>query len=66
MRTILLALLLTATAAAAEPPAGFTPLFNGKDFTGWRGRPHFDPAKEAEGDERPVRVNLFEAGPPGP
>ena len=51
MRTILLALLLTATAAAAEPPAGFTPLFNGKDFSSWRGRPHFDPAKEAEGTD---------------
>jgi hypothetical protein len=38
-----------ATVAGAEPPAGFTPLFNGTDFSGWRGRPHFDPAREAEG-----------------
>ena len=30
-----------------EPPAGFTALFNGKDLSGWRGRPHLDPAKEA-------------------
>ena len=28
-------------------PAGFTPLFNGSDLSGWRGRPHFDPAAEA-------------------
>ena len=27
-------------------PGGFTPLFNGEDLTGWRGRPHFDPAAE--------------------
>ncbi len=24
-------------------PEGFTPLFNGKNFEGWHGRPHFDP-----------------------
>jgi len=29
------------------PPAGFTALFNGKDLTGWRGRPHLSPVKEA-------------------
>ncbi|MFZ4733428.1 MAG: family 16 glycoside hydrolase [Pirellulales bacterium] len=28
-------------------PSGFTPLFNGVDLAGWRGRPHFDPAAEA-------------------
>ncbi|MSR26058.1 MAG: DUF1080 domain-containing protein, partial [Planctomycetaceae bacterium] len=28
-------------------PAGFTALFNGSDLSGWRGRPHFDPAAEA-------------------
>lgn len=27
----------------AETPDGFRPLFNGKDLTGWHGRPHFDP-----------------------
>jgi len=32
---------------AAEPPEGFTALFNGKDFTGWHGRPHYDPRKLA-------------------
>ncbi len=27
------------------PPEGFTTLFNGKDLTGWRGRPQMSPAK---------------------
>jgi hypothetical protein len=41
----------TALLAPAPPvaPAGWTALFNGRDLAGWRGRPHFDPAKEAEG-----------------
>ena len=26
-----------------QPPAGFTPVFNGKDLAGWHGMPHFDP-----------------------
>lgn len=30
---------------AQEIPAGFTPLFNGKDLSGWYGVPHFDPRK---------------------
>lgn len=34
--------------AAVQPPDGFTALFNGKDFTGWRGMPHFDPRKLRE------------------
>lgn len=29
------------------PPLGFTALFNGKDVSGWRGRPHLDPRQEA-------------------
>ncbi|MFM7034884.1 MAG: DUF1080 domain-containing protein [Planctomycetia bacterium] len=37
MRTLVLSLLLATTTAAAEPPAGFTPLFNGKDLSGWQG-----------------------------
>ena len=43
--------------SAAEPPAGFMPLFNGRDLAGWRGRPHFDPATESEGtaEERTKR-----------
>jgi len=35
------------TAEAAEPPAGFTALFNGQDLAGWHGMPHFDPRKLA-------------------
>jgi hypothetical protein len=30
------AILLSAVASAADPPQGFTSLFNGKDFTGWK------------------------------
>lgn len=37
---------------AAEPPQGFMALFNGKDLSGWRGQPHFDPRKlDAMSDE---------------
>jgi hypothetical protein len=45
----LLALLaLPALSQTNRPPAGFTPLFNGQDLTGWRGRqPTYDPAAEA-------------------
>ena len=45
----LAALLATVSLQAeTQPPAGFTPLFNGKDLTGWHGQPHFDPRKLAE------------------
>ena len=33
------------TTSADEIPAGFTPIFNGKDLSGWFGMPHFDPRK---------------------
>ena len=33
------------SASAAQPPAGFTALFNGKDLTGWRGGTTFDHRK---------------------
>src|SRR4051812_46317885 len=33
---------LAFTSRAAQPPAGFTALFNGKDLTGWRGGDTFD------------------------
>ena len=36
-----------ALGAAAEPPKGFTALFNAKDLAGWHGMPHFDPRKLA-------------------
>jgi hypothetical protein len=35
------------SAMAAEPPRGFTSLFNETDLTGWHGMPHFDPNKLA-------------------
>jgi len=37
-----------------EAPKGFVALFNGKDFSGWHGMPHFDPRKLAamSADER--------------
>ena len=41
--------LVAGTFVGAEPPAGFTPLFNGRDLAGWRGRPHLDPRAEAAG-----------------
>ena len=34
-----------ASLLAAAPPPGFTPLFNGKDLTGWRGGDTFDHRK---------------------
>jgi hypothetical protein len=38
--------------AAQKAPPGFTALFNGKDLSGWRGRPHLDPSKEAAMDKK--------------
>ena len=32
-------------AEAADPPKGFTSIFNGKDLTGWHGMGHFNPNK---------------------
>ena len=66
---LLLALLAAASfaplakAAAVEPPAGYASLFNGRDLNGWRGRPHLDPAKDAEGapDERARRQAGWDA-----
>lgn len=44
-------------------PAGFTPLFNGSDLSGWRGRPHFDPAAEAalSAEERAAKQAEWDA-----
>ncbi len=47
--TALVIVALAGVARAAEPPAGFTSLFNGRDLSGWRGRPQLDPRKEAAG-----------------
>ena len=33
--------------SSAAAPEGFAPLFNGRDFTGWHGRPHYDPRRLA-------------------
>jgi len=33
--------------AQEQPPSGFTPLFNGRDLSGWVGLEHFDPRKLA-------------------
>jgi hypothetical protein len=46
---LLAGVMLAAPAGAQTPPAGFTSLFNGKDFSGWRGRqPNYNPAEEAK------------------
>jgi hypothetical protein len=49
MAVAMLALVLApGQAGIRQPPKGFTALFNGKDFAGWRGRqPNYDPAAEA-------------------
>ncbi|PHX94339.1 MAG: hypothetical protein CK546_07080 [Pedosphaera sp.] len=43
--TTFAALALSVSAQAAQPPAGFTALFNGKDLKGWRGGGTFDHRK---------------------
>lgn len=45
---VLLSAGFVSSAKGAEPPKGFTAIFNGKDLTGWVGMPHFDPNKLAE------------------
>lgn len=54
-----LVVIVAARAAAADvtAPEGYTPLFNGRDLAGWRGRPHLDPREDARGGdaERDVR-----------
>ena len=47
-------------ADAADPPAGFTSIFNGKDLTGWRGMGHFNPQKLAKMSEE-ARANKHAA-----
>ncbi|QDU63111.1 hypothetical protein Pan216_39860 [Planctomycetes bacterium Pan216] len=44
------------------PPKGYSALFNGKDLSGWQGRPHFDPAKWAalSEDERAAKQKEFD------
>jgi hypothetical protein len=51
LHSVALSLLLVAPVLARadqpKPPPGFTPLFNGKDLTGWHGMDHYDPYKLA-------------------
>jgi len=37
IRTLILTLAALATTAFSSDEEGFTPIFNGKDFTGWKG-----------------------------
>ncbi|MCI0748114.1 MAG: DUF1080 domain-containing protein [Verrucomicrobia subdivision 3 bacterium] len=61
---ILLALTLLATEHAFAADAGFKPLFNGKDLTGWNGNPKFWSVKDGtlQGQttaENPTKGNTF-------
>jgi len=51
-----------AQAADSFPPTGFEVLFNGKDFSGWHGMPHYDPVKLAglPEDERAQLLKTWE------
>ena len=69
--SLAVALAVSGAAPAAEPPAGFTSLFNGKDFTGWTvpagdgghwkvldGVIDYDAQSQAPGDDK----NLWSVG----
>lgn len=61
--TFCLALTAICQLAVAEdnvPPEGFIALFNGKDFSGWHGMPHYDPVKLANLPEE-ERAKLLKA-----
>jgi hypothetical protein len=60
---ILAASLHLEQAQAATPPAGFTPLFNGTDLTGWRGGDTFDHRKllALPDSERDAQVSQWTA-----
>jgi hypothetical protein len=53
------ALLFVLTPLEADPPKGFSYLFNGRDLTGWHGMPHYDPYK-LEALAEPERKALLE------
>jgi hypothetical protein len=67
LRTLLIAFFLLALVAIgartdeAQAPEGFTPLFNGKDFSGWHAMPTFDPYKLAamSEDERKAQIDKW-------
>lgn len=46
--------------AEAAPPEGFRSLFNGKDFSGWHGMPHFNPDQLAAMSEEERAAKLKE------
>jgi hypothetical protein len=56
--TALLAFAVAGHAAEPTPPRGFTPLFNGRDLTGWHGMPHFNPylLQRLADDERRAKL----------
>ncbi len=45
MATICVTPLVCCAAELPQPPAGYESLFNGKDLSGWQGRPHTNPVK---------------------
>jgi Domain of Unknown Function (DUF1080) len=55
-----LALSALGSAHAAPAPSGFTPLFNGKDLSGWHGMPTFDPRKLTEMSEEDRAKHIVE------
>ncbi len=58
MRWVVLSVLLWVPDAFTSPPPGFTALFNGKDLSGWHGRPQLDPRKWDATDANQQRKQL--------
>jgi hypothetical protein len=46
--TLSISALTSGIVHAEELPAGFRSIFNGRDLTGWHGKPHFDPRELAK------------------
>jgi hypothetical protein len=67
MRTLccccFVALAAWALAGGGQPPQGFTPLYNGRDFSGWNAMPGVDSAKLAamSEDERKAQMEKWSA-----
>jgi hypothetical protein len=51
------------SAVAQDIPSGYTPLFNGKDLSGWYGVPHFDPRKLHQMTEEELKAYLDKQKP---
>ena len=65
IRYILPLFALTLAAAAENPPAGFTPLFNGKDLSGWYGWGTQDPTdlwKMSDAERAEYKKKSIEGG----